>query len=376
MCELKRRTQRQPAMGTSLAEVEVIAPYQNVPINITQNPTDVTVSENQTATFGPVAATAADVPPERLTIQWQKNGVDIPGATSASYTTSPQTLADNGADYGVRFLLPGIAASSVKAKLIVVKDVDAPLVDSLGFAGSANLLLSLNYNELVDPVTSTNTANYTLTGGASVVGATLKSPILNTNNKVFSTVTLDVTGLAPNTNYSLTISSVKDVAGNPIVTTNFNGTVPFYEMNYARAGTATQSSDIDNLQFAGRAIDGDTDGAFRGNNLSHTKNTDDPPWWEVDLGSVKAIGRVSIWFRTDCCQNRNDDFTLIILDASRAEVLRKQYPGVPPETPSIILLPLFKANMCESKARPPERPAMAISPSPKSRSLHPIRTRH
>jgi hypothetical protein len=61
------------------------APYINT------QPASQTVNAGQTATFSVVAA---GTPP--LSYQWQKNGADITGATSASYTTPATTAADSG----------------------------------------------------------------------------------------------------------------------------------------------------------------------------------------------------------------------------------------------------------------------------------------
>src|SRR5690242_4832588 len=88
------------------------------------------------------------------------------------------------------------------------------------------------------------------------------------------------------------------------------GAAAFTETDWALTGTAAQSSDLDTVHVAGLAIDGNTDGNWAANSDTHTMNTDDPPWWEVDLGAMKPIGRVAVWFRVDCCFNRNDDFTL------------------------------------------------------------------
>src|SRR5687767_1331418 len=79
------------------------------------------------------------------------------------------------------------------------------------------------------------------------------------------------------------------------------------EVNWALTGTASQSSDIDAVHTGALAIDGNTNGVWAGNSVTHTGNADDPPWWEVDLGEAKPIARVVVYFRTDCCQNRNDD---------------------------------------------------------------------
>lgn len=66
-----------------------------VPIEITEQPEDITVTEGDTATFS-VTATGSN-----LTYQWQLNGVDISGATSSSYTTPALTVGDSGNEYTV-----------------------------------------------------------------------------------------------------------------------------------------------------------------------------------------------------------------------------------------------------------------------------------
>lgn len=68
-----------------------------VPPSITTHPQSVTVTAGQTATFTVVAAGTAP-----LAYQWRRNGVDIAGATSASYTTPVTTVADSGAVFTVR----------------------------------------------------------------------------------------------------------------------------------------------------------------------------------------------------------------------------------------------------------------------------------
>ncbi len=61
---------------------------------ITSHPVDVTASVGQPATF---SVTASGTPP--LSFQWQREGANIPGATSASYTIASATLPDNGATF-------------------------------------------------------------------------------------------------------------------------------------------------------------------------------------------------------------------------------------------------------------------------------------
>lgn len=63
---------------------------------ISRQPASQTVLEGQSATFSVVASGAAP-----LAYQWQRNGANISGATTASYTLSSATLADNGAKFQV-----------------------------------------------------------------------------------------------------------------------------------------------------------------------------------------------------------------------------------------------------------------------------------
>jgi hypothetical protein len=80
--------------------------------SITQQPVSRTVAVGQTATFTVVAAGTAP-----LSYQWQKNAADIGGATSASYTTPPAALADNGAAF--RCIVSNAAGSVTSAEAIL-----------------------------------------------------------------------------------------------------------------------------------------------------------------------------------------------------------------------------------------------------------------
>ncbi|HMF85905.1 MAG TPA: immunoglobulin domain-containing protein, partial [Nitrospiraceae bacterium] len=66
------------------------------PPTITTQPADQTVRAGQKARF---SVTATGTAP--LHYQWTKNGVNITGATKASYTTPPTTVEDNGALFAV-----------------------------------------------------------------------------------------------------------------------------------------------------------------------------------------------------------------------------------------------------------------------------------
>jgi hypothetical protein len=64
---------------------------------ITMSPSSTTVAEGQPAAFSVTASGASP-----LSFQWLRDNVEIPGATSATYTLQSATLADNGAVFVVR----------------------------------------------------------------------------------------------------------------------------------------------------------------------------------------------------------------------------------------------------------------------------------
>jgi len=82
--------------------------------NITKQPANQTVATGQTATFSVVATGTAP-----LSYQWQKNGSNISGATSSTYTTPATTSTDNGAAFRVIVTNPVSSVTSSAATLTV-----------------------------------------------------------------------------------------------------------------------------------------------------------------------------------------------------------------------------------------------------------------
>ena len=62
-----------------------------------------------------------------------------------------------------------------------------------------------------------------------------------------------------------------------------------------------------------RAVDGNKNGHWNGNSVTHNCNGTNE-WWRVDLGTDASIGKVIIYNRRDCCQDRNSDSQVQILD--------------------------------------------------------------
>ena len=81
---------------------------------ITTQPASVTVTAPTAATFT-VAASGATP----LTYQWRRNGTNISGATSATYTLNPTALSNSGSTYTVAVSNGGGTATSAAATLTV-----------------------------------------------------------------------------------------------------------------------------------------------------------------------------------------------------------------------------------------------------------------
>jgi hypothetical protein len=84
--------------------------------SITTAPDARTVSQGQDATFFVQASGTAP-----LSYQWQRNGVDIPGATASSYTVYNAPLSESGARFRVVVTNPSGSVNSQAALLTVIE---------------------------------------------------------------------------------------------------------------------------------------------------------------------------------------------------------------------------------------------------------------
>lgn len=82
--------------------------------------------------------------------------------------------------------------------------------------------------------------------------------------------------------------------------------------NFALGKPTSQSSayDTPNTYPASLGVDGNT------TNFTHTSNSDTAPSWTVDLGANTSIDQIVLHNRDNCCQNRLQNVTVRIFDAS------------------------------------------------------------
>lgn len=96
--------------------------------------------------------------------------------------------------------------------------------------------------------------------------------------------------------------------------------------NVAPLGTASQSSNLSGFAFPGDAklaIDGNRNGNYFQHSVTITNNTDPSPnddglfdFWQLQLDQRYEITDLSLFGRTDCCQERIDPFRLELFDGN------------------------------------------------------------
>jgi glucose/arabinose dehydrogenase len=123
----------------------------NAPPNINTNPLDQTVTQGQTATF---TINAGGSTP--LTFQWQRNTVNISGATLSSYTLSPAKQADSGAKF--RCLVTNSFGSAASSEATLTVQPPPPILLTEENTDRAIALDSVNL--LRDPFPLTNLLNF------------------------------------------------------------------------------------------------------------------------------------------------------------------------------------------------------------------------
>ena len=182
-------------------------------VEITQQPLNVSQEEGRSAVFS-VTAVGVSSYGGGVSYQWQKQEsgatvwVDIAGATGPSYTTPILTVADNGDQYRVVCSVPAIAEPSDAATLTIVTDLAGPKLAGAGAIPSqagTTFDVGVSFDELLDPVSAGTMANYALSAG-TITGIKFYAGSPG--------VVLTATGLVVGNSYTVTVSNVKDIAGN------------------------------------------------------------------------------------------------------------------------------------------------------------------
>jgi hypothetical protein len=190
------------------------------PPQITTQPASQTVNVGQTATFS-VSATGA-MP---LTYQWQKNGANIPGATSASYTTPVTTSSDNGAMFDV---IVTHSAQSVASSLATLTVNSAPSITTQPANQTVNLGQTAIFSVVANgtsPLTYQWQRNQVNISGATSASYTTPATTSADNGASFRVLVTDAVSSVTSNSATLTVN-----AGPSITTQPANQTVTVGQM--------------------------------------------------------------------------------------------------------------------------------------------------
>jgi hypothetical protein len=184
---------------------------------VAEHPKNITVVEGGRAVF---EVTLADTMP--VAYQWQRDGVNIPGAVSSTYVHGPARLSDAGARFRVRLENTLGAVHSQEAVLSVTPDVTAPeLVRALNVGAGQ---LTVTFSEPVESQSGLNIGNYALDKGVAVIGAAYGADE--------RTIILSTPGLVMGETYALTVNHVRDQAAWPN-TLEANSRIEFVALEFA-----------------------------------------------------------------------------------------------------------------------------------------------
>jgi len=212
--------------------------------SITTQPTSQTVTAGQTASFS-VAATGT----APLSFQWNRNGVAISGATSASCTTAATTSSDNGSQFSVVVtntagsVTSGVATLTVNAAPVAPSITSQPLSQtvtagvtaSFSVAATGTAPLGYQWQKNGANLAGATTASYTTPATtASDSGSTFRVLVSNTAGTVTSAAaSLTVNPIAAP---GIQVSSTSINFGNTVV-----GSTLSQVLIITNTGTATLS---------------------------------------------------------------------------------------------------------------------------------------
>jgi hypothetical protein len=180
-------------------------PSTSVAPTISTQPASVKITAGLSATFS-IAATGT----APMTYQWRKNGAAIGGATSSSYTTPAETMADNNAQFSAAVSNSAGNASSNTAVLTVTNASVAPAITTQPASQTVIAGKTASFT-----VAATGTAplvfqwskNGAAIGGATSSTYTTPAETATDNNAKFTVAVSNTTGNATSNAAVLTVMS-------------------------------------------------------------------------------------------------------------------------------------------------------------------------
>jgi hypothetical protein len=188
------------AIATLTVSAGAVAPV------ITTQPANQTVTVGQTATFSAIATGTAP-----LNYQWQKNSVNITGATASSYTTPAMATTDNGAMFDV--VVSNTAGSQTSAMATLTVNAATPVAPTIT-TQPANQTVTIGQTAAFS-VVATGTAplsyqwqkNSVNISGATASSYTTPATVTTDNGAKFDVIVSNTVGSQTSTMATLTVNA-------------------------------------------------------------------------------------------------------------------------------------------------------------------------
>jgi hypothetical protein len=227
---------------TSNVATLTVTPAPQAP-SITTQPVDVAVTEGNSASFSVVAGGTAP-----LSYQWQKNQVDISGATLSTYSVSAASVADTGAKYRCHVTNATGEVYSTVATLTVNSAPHAPVITS--FTANPTSITIGQSTTLAWAVTGANSLSIDGAIG-DVTGLTSKQVTpTNIGSITYTLTATNTVGSTPATTqvtvnsaptYSLSVNHGAGITGTPSASNTYaQGTVVSYSYSLLAGYTNLQ----------------------------------------------------------------------------------------------------------------------------------------
>lgn len=232
----------------------------DVPVGpaITSQPASLTVDAGQSASFTVVATGSAP-----LAYQWTKDGADIPGATSATYTINVTQVSDSGS-YAVRIsnsvdtVTSNAAALTVQPVVPVAPSITTHPASRSVFAGGSTTFtvvatgtvpLSYQWQKNGNPIHGATSSSYTISNVTPADAGNYRVAVTNSVSTVTSnTATLTISASIPLPSFNLTGFATVGTG------TTGGGVIPETDPAYRKVSTPLEfvQAIIDSNKTAGR----------------------------------------------------------------------------------------------------------------------------
>ncbi|MGC2421444.1 MAG: immunoglobulin domain-containing protein, partial [Candidatus Acidiferrales bacterium] len=172
---------------------------------IATQPTSQTVTAGQTATFS-VAATGT----APLSYQWQENGANIAGDTSASYTTPATTMSESGSAFTVVVSNSAGSVTSASATLTVTSGSVAPTITTQPTSQTVTAGQTATFSVVAAgtaPLSYQWQENGANIAGATAANYTTSATTMSESGSAFTVVVSNSAGSVTSASATLTVTS-------------------------------------------------------------------------------------------------------------------------------------------------------------------------